>query len=368
MHNLIQEVNSVLYEEMIREAILKNASDIHIAPKARPMLRVNGRLTTFDDIDVLSSDAIDEMIAQLCEPNQIEALQISGETNFSFSIPDSGRFRVSVIKQRGTFSISIRLFKLTVPSKETLGLPDVIFDLIESGRGLLVVSGASGSGRSTTMAALLSHLNENKALNIITVESPIEYLFKHDKSLILQRDVGSDCHSLYEGLISAQKHDPDVVMISDISDEKVLELAVQLAESGKLVIAGLPSMNTVTTIEAMISSSKPERLESRKHKLAGNILAIISQQLVPSNKSQDRLLIYELLLPNAAIRSHIITNTLVELKNTLIVGKKQGMISMDAHLFERYVAGDITQEVLYKYGQDLEFIKRLERNMSRSTS
>ena len=205
----------MLYEEMIREAISKNASDIHIAPKAKPMLRVNGRLTTFDQLDVISNEAIDLMIEQLCAPDQIEALQAVGETNFSFSIPEWGRFRVSVIKQRGTFSISIRLFKLTVPSKETLGLPDVIFDLVEHGRGLLIVSGASGSGRSTTMAALLAHLNERTALNIITVESPIEYLFKHDKALILQRDVGTDCSSIYNGLISTQKHDPDVVMISD---------------------------------------------------------------------------------------------------------------------------------------------------------
>lgn len=361
-------MSSVLYEEMIREAIEKNASDIHITPKAKPMLRVNGRLTTFDHLDVISNEAIDQMIEELCPPTQIEVLKANGETNFSFSIPAYGRFRVSVIKQRGTFSISIRLFKLTVPTKETLGLPDVIFDLVENGRGLLVVSGASGSGRSTTMAALLSYLNERMSLNIITVESPIEYLFKHDKSLILQRDVGTDCASLYDGLISTQKHDPDVVMISDISDEKVLELAIQLAESGKLVIAGLPSLNTVTSIEAMVSSSKTEKSESRKHKLAGNILAIISQQLVPSKKSQDRLLIYELLLPNAAIRSHIMTNTLDELKNTLIVGKKQGMISMDAHLFEHYLSGEISQEVLYKYGQDIEFIKRMERNVSRGPS
>lgn len=358
----------MLYEEMIHEAIEKNASDIHIAPKARPMLRVNGLLTTFDHLDVLSNEEIDQIIESLCDPDQVEILQSKGETSFSFSIPTCGRFRVSIIKQRGTFCIAIRLFKRTVPTKETLGLPDVIFDLVENARGLLVVSGASGSGRSTTMAALLSHLNEKCALNIITVESPMEYLFKHDKSLILQRDVGTDCPSLYEGLISTQKHDPDVVMISDISDERVLELALQLAESGKLVIAGLPSLNTVTSIEAMISSSKSEKFESRKHKLAGNILAIISQQLVPSKKSQDRLLIYELLLPNAAIRSHIITNTLDELKNTLIVGKKQGMISMDAHLFEHYLSDDITQEVLYKYGQDLEFIKRMERNVNRGSS
>jgi len=351
--------------DLIKTAIEQNASDIHVAPNAKPMLRINGTLHSIIDSDVLTHDLVYESVKELCDESQLKRLDEKGEVNFSFSITDLGRFRVNIVKQRGTYSISTRILKLTIPSKETLGLPDVLFELTKQGRGLLLVSGASGSGRSTTMAAILQELNENHKLNIITVESPIEYLFKHGESLVLQRDVGTDCGSIYEGVRSIMRHDPDVVMISDISEEPVMELALQIAESGKLVIAGLSSINTVTSIETIIASAKSERSESRKLKLSSNLLAIVAQQLVPSKQDDHRVLCYEILLPNAAIRSHIMTGSFMELRNTLIIGKKQGMVSMDTNLYDRFIAGDISKEALYKYCQDIEFVKRLEKSTSK---
>ncbi len=350
------------HEYLIKAAIERNASDIHIAPNAKPMLRINGVLQEFEDSEVLTHEDITNGVENLCDDNQLDALNRSGEQNFSFSIPDYGRFRVNIVKQRGTYSISIRILKLVIPTKETLGLPSVIFELASQKRGLMIVCGASGSGRSTTMAAILQHLNETQKFNIITVESPIEYLFKHDQSLLVQRDVGTDCDSIYEGVKSIMRHDPDVVMISDISDESVMELALQIAESGKLVIAGLSSINAVTSIETIIASAMPARIENRKLKLASNLLAIIAQQLVPSKQDDTRLLVYELLLPNAAIRSHILSSTFTELRNTLNVGKKQGMLSMDANLFDKFQANDISHETLYKFCLDTEYVKRLEKN------
>lgn len=352
--------------DLIKIAIELNASDIHVAPNAKPMLRINGTLDSLSEAEILSHELIYKSIEELCDETQLARLNAIGEVNFSFSITDLGRFRVNIVKQRGTYSISTRILKLTIPSKETLGLPDKLFELIRHGRGLLLVSGASGSGRSTTMAAMVQALNENHKLNIITVESPIEYLFKHGESLVLQRDVGTDCDSIYEGVRSIMRHDPDVVMISDISEEPVIELALQIAESGKLVIAGLPSINAVTSIETLIASAKTERSESRKLKLSSNLLAIVAQQLVPSKHNEQRILCYELLLPNAAIRSHIMSSSFMELRNTLIIGKKQGMVSMDTNLYERYMTGDIGKEALYKYCQDIEFIKRLEKSANKA--
>ncbi len=352
--------------DLIKKAIELNASDIHVAPNAKPMLRINGTLHSIKEADVLTHEMIYENVKELCDEAQLLRLNDKGEVNFSFSITELGRFRVNIVKQRGTYSISIRILKLTIPSKEILGLPDIIFDLTKHGRGLLLVSGASGSGRSTTMAALVQALNENHKLNIITVESPIEYLFKHGDSLVLQRDVGTDCDSIYEGVRSIMRHDPDVVMISDISEEPVIELALQIAESGKLVIAGLPSINAVTSIETLIASAKPERIESRKLKLSSNLLAIVAQQLVPSKHDEHRVLCYELLLPNAAIRAHIMASSFMELRNTLIIGKKQGMVSMDTNLYEKFVAGEISKDALYKYCQDIEFIKRIEKSANKA--
>ena len=348
--------------ELIKTAIEVNASDIHIAPYAKPMLRVNGTLKSVDIYDTMTHEQVAEGVRELCSNEQLERLEHKGEVHFSFSITEYGRFRVNIIKQRGTYSISIRILKLTIPTRETLEIPNVMYELASQGRGLILVSGASGSGRSTTMASLVQHLNESECLNIITVESPIEYLFKHGHSIVLQRDVGIDCDSVYEGIKSIMRHDPDVVMISDVSDEAALELALQISESGKLVIAGIPSINAVTTIESIIASAKPERRENRKLKLASNLSGIIAQQLVPTITSDKRVLCYELLLNNTAIRSSILSEAFLEIRNTLIVGKKQGMTSMDFNLFERFAEKVINQETLYKFCQDVEFVKRLERS------
>jgi len=348
--------------ELIKTAIELNASDIHIAPYAKPMLRINGTLKAVDSYETLSHEQVAEGVKELCNPEQYDRLEEKGEVHFSFSLSEYGRFRVNIIKQRGTYSISIRILKLTIPTREALEIPNIMYELTAQGRGLILVSGASGSGRSTTMASLVQHLNEAECLNIITVESPIEYLFKHGHSIVLQRDVGIDCDSIYEGIRSIMRHDPDVVMISDVSDEAALELALQISESGKLVIAGIPSINAVTTIESIIASAKPERRENRKLKLASNLTGIIAQQLVPTISSNKRILCYELLLNNTAIRSSILSEAFLEIRNTLIVGKKQGMTSMDFNLFERYSEKMINQETLYKFCQDLEFVKRLERS------
>ena len=243
----------------IESAIEQNASDIHIAPYAKPMLRINGILVPFESSEPLSHEDVYEDVKQLCTQEQIDQLEKNGEVNFSFSIPEQGRFRVNIIKQRGTYSISVRIFKMNIPSKANLGLPESIFKIASQKRGLFLVSGASSSGRSTTIAAILQYLNETRALNIVTVESPIEYLFKHNQSLVLQRDVGTDCNSILEGVKSVMLHDPDVVMISNINDDAILEIALQIAESGKMVIAGLSSINAVTSIESMIASAGNER-------------------------------------------------------------------------------------------------------------
>lgn len=342
-------------------AIELNASDIHLAPFAQAMLRVNGALICPED-EILTNDQVYNAVKELCNVDQFNALGERGEVSFSLSMAEFGRFRVNIIKQRGTYSVSIRLLKLNIPQRDMLSLPSVIFDISEQKRGLLLISGAAGSGRSTTMAAIIQYLNETQKLNIITVESPIEYLFKHNQSIVVQRDVGIDCETLYEGVRSIMRHDPDVVMISDVSDDTVLEMALQIAESGKLVIGGYSSINAVTSIEAMIASANPDRVGSRKLKLASNLVAVFSQQLVPGKQDEKRILTYELLLTNSAIKSQIANGSYSEIRNTLTVSRKQGMMSMDMNIFEKFQQGEISHDTLFKYCQDVEYIRRLEKN------
>lgn len=349
------------HEDFIKKAIELNASDIHLAPFSQAMLRVNGSLLCPEE-EVLSNDQVFEAVRELCNEEQFEKLSKYGEISFSISMAEFGRFRVNIIKQRGSYSVSIRLLKMNIPQREILNLPEALYDIVNQKRGLLIVSGAAGSGRSTTMASLIQFLNEHQKMNIITIESPIEYLFKHNQSIVVQRDVGIDCDTLYDGVKSIMRHDPDVVMISDISDDSVLEAALQIAESGKLVIGGFASINAVTSVEAIVASANPDKVLSRKLKLASNLIGIFSQQLVPGIQDHQRILTYELLLSNSAIKSQISSGLYNEIRNTLTVSRKQGMMSMDLNLFERFQQGFITHETLYKYGQDLEYIKRLEKN------
>lgn len=352
-----------MINQLIRNAVEKEATNIHIAPGAGPLIRVNGKVKVLDDEQIMSHDHVMTVLNELCTEVQLDALNQNGELYFGYSIPEVGRFRVNVLKQRGSYSLSIRILKLVIPDKSELGLPEHLYELLEKGQGLFLVSGASGTGRSTTIASLIQHINSTKRVHIMTIESPIEYLFKHDKSIVIQRDVGTDCVDFYEGLSSAMLHDPDVIMISEINTERMQDLALRLAEAGKLVIAGYSGVNTISALGGFLFSEQAERKQIRKHKLASVLLGIISQQLVPSKDQDIRLLGYELLLMNNVVRSNIISDNLAEIQNTLIAGRRQGMVSMDACLYEMFSCGAITKDTLYRYCTDTDVVKRLEKSL-----
>ncbi len=348
------------YIALLEYALEKQASDVHLVPGAIPMVRRNGKLEQIENQTVVDYSKIDSIVASICTEEQLERLKKNGEVSFSYSVHELGRFRINIIMQRGTASITFRILRLIIPELEMLGIPDAFIELIGYQKGLLLVSGASGSGKSTTIAALIERINHTLKAHIITVEEPIEYLFKHHDAIISQRDVGTDCISIYEGVLGAMKHDPDILMISDLSDERVIDLALQIAESGKLVIAGVPANNSRSTIEKIVSSTTPEKSETRKYKLTSTLLGIISQQLVPDVEELNQLLAYEFLLPNAAIKSYIMNDQLKEITHALIAGRKHSMTYMDNSLFELYKAGKIKRSVVYKYAHDIEFVKRQE--------
>lgn len=352
-----------MINQLIRNAVENGATNIHIAPGAQPLIRINGKIRQMEDEQILLHDNVLSILKELCTEVQLETLNQNGELYFGYSIPEVGRFRVNVIKQRGSFSLSIRILKLVIPDKSELGLPEHLYELLEKGQGLFLVSGASGSGKSTTIASLIQHINSTKRVHIMTIEAPIEYLFKHDRSIVIQRDVGTDCADFYEGLSSAMLHDPDVIMISEINSERMQDLALKLAEAGKLVIAGYSGVNAISALGSFLFSEQTERKQIRKHKLASVLLGIISQQLVPSKDQDNRILGYELLLMNNVVKSNIISDNLTEIQNTLIAGRRQGMVSMDASLYEMYSNGVITKDTLYRFCTDAELVKRLEKSL-----
>jgi twitching motility protein PilT len=348
------------YEALLTTAMDAGASDLHLVPNALPTVRINGNIKVVPGFEACTHLDIQGFVDEILPKHFTEQLNLTGEVSFSYSKYDLGRFRVNIVKQRGTLSMAIRILKFEIPSFEALGLPNAFIRQMDRGRGLLIVSGPSGSGKSTTIAALIHEINQKYAYHIMTVESPIEYLYRHGVSTILQREVGVDCQTMQDGVLSAFHHDPDILVISNLRDESVIDYALQVAESGKLVIAGMNAVNSRTALEKLISGARPEHMASRKYKVSSSLLGILSQKLVPHISDEKRILSYELLIPNAAVKSYIYENRWDDLPTILISGQKDGMRYMDHSLFSLYQNGEISRDTMLKFSHDPEYIRRLE--------
>lgn len=343
--------------EIIRHAVAAGADQVHLVANAKPMIRYKTKIQV-SDFDILLASDIDQMLKSFESDLPYDQLLQYGEANFGYALSNLGRFRVNVIRQRGSYAISIRIHKLTLPEKETLKIPEKAFELIHGGRGLFLVAGPAGSGKSTTIATLIHTILKTEPVHVITVESPIEYLLKHDLGLVLQRDVGIDCKDVYSGLKGAALHDPDVVVVSEITDDATLSLALQIAESGKRVIAGYSARNALTAIERMMVTENAQE-QLRKYQISSALTGILAQQLIVTNEGKEIVMVPELLIVNGAIQTHIHNNQLSEIQNSLISGRKQGMISMDASLVELYQKGMIDYDAVIQNSMDHDFVKRL---------
>lgn len=343
--------------EIIRHAVAEGADQVHLVANAKPMIRYKTKIQV-SDFETLSVSDIDEMLKEFDSDLPYDQLMQLGEANFGYAISNLGRFRVNVIRQRGSFAISIRIHKLVLPEKETLNIPEKAFELIHRGKGLFLVSGPAGSGKSTTIATLVNYILKSEPVHVITIESPIEYLMKHDLGVVLQRDVGIDCKDVYTGLKGAALHDPDVVVISEITDDATLSLALQIAESGKRVIAGYCARNAITAIERMMVTENAQE-QLRKYQISSSLAGILAQQLIVIRDTNEIVMVPELLIVNGAIRTHIHNNQLSEIQNSLMSGRKEGMISMDAALVELYQNEVISYDTVMQNCLEHDFVKRL---------
>lgn len=348
---------------LIRNGVAMGATNIHVVPGTKPVFRKNGEITVPESNQIMTHDDIVGVLNSLCSEEQWGLLNQNSSLNFGYSIPNLGRFRIHVVRQRGSYAVVIRILKLIVPERETLEIPSELYDLSEKNRGLLIISGASGTGKSTTIASLIQHINQKRHKVILTLESPIEYLIRHDKSTIIQRDIGTDCSDFKTALTNAELQDVDVVVISNLNSESVVDMALKIAESGKLVIAGVSASNATSALDGLLFSEHPERKNIKRHKIASVLLGIFSQQLIPQSASDNRILAHELLLMNNAVRTNIMDGNLLEIQNSLIAGRRQGMISMDYCLYELYNKQRITQEAMYEFCSDRDLVKRLEKTL-----
>ncbi len=332
--------------DMLTQMVSMRASDIHLQAGAQPHMRVDGALVPFEGTPKLVPAQTEQIALAMLTESQKQLFLHRHELDFAFTIPEVARFRCNVFRQRGSVGIVMRVVADTVPSFETLGLPgQVMTDLAGQLRGLILVTGPTGSGKSTTLAALIDHLNRKYAKNIITIEDPIEILHKNQRSLVIQREVGLDTADFVDAVKYAMRQDPDVIMIGEMRDKETVEAALTAAQTGHLVLSTLHTLDSLRTVNRIIDFFPPHERDQIRILLAESLLGILSQRLLPRADGPGRILGVEVLINTPLIRDYIKDSDKTPLiKGALEDDNLRGMQTFDQHLVELYLARKITME------------------------
>ena len=346
----------MLIDKLLQHVVTTNSSDLHITVGRPPTVRLQGRLRSLNTKVLTPDDTVSLMKSIAPERNQQE-LQEVGTSDFGFSFGDAGRFRVSIFKQKGNVAVCLRLIPTRILSFEQIGLPPVIKKMIMQPRGLFLVTGPTGSGKTTTLATMVDYINVRLDRHIITIEDPIEYYHNHKKSIINQRELGGDVPTFSEALRRSLRQDPDVILVGEMRDLDTITAAITAAETGHLVFATLHTTGAAETVNRIIDAFPVDQQEQIRVQLSVALVAVISQQLLPRANGKGLVAAYELLVLTHAIRNLIRENKTYNIDSAIQTGKKYGMILLDEHLFQLYQRGIITaDEALYKAKkiQDLE--------------
>lgn len=334
-------------EKMLSDMVERDASDLHLTVGSPPKIRVNGELINLNE-NKLIPDALNEILKNHLNKNRLSSLSEGNDIDFSIGIKGVSRFRVNIFKQRGNVAATFRKLPYSVPNLNSLGLPESISNLTLNKKGLILITGGTGSGKSTTMAALIKKISNENNAHIITIEDPIEYLYEHSNSLINQREIGSDTKSFSDSLKSVLRQDPDVVSVGELRDVDSMNAALTIAETGHLVLGTLHTNNAAGTINRLVNAFAPEKQSVIRTTLSLNLLGIISQQLIP-NKDKKRSLAIEVLINTPSIKSLIRENNIHQIDNYILSGLKDGMIRMDDSIIKLYNDGLISKEDALNY-------------------
>ncbi len=344
--------------KILEEATARNASDVHICAGTPPLLRVNGALIKINNGEVVPFATVNKIVEIITPEDKMETLIQNRVLDFSFSRRGIGRFRCNVYSQRGSFAIAFRVLPFDIPRFDTLGLPDSIKKISTKSKGLFLTTGATGSGKSTTLASLVDLLNENNAYHIITIEDPIEYLHKHKESYITQREIGADALSFSDALRSALREDPDVIMVGEMRDPETISIALTAAETGHLVLSTLHTVGAAKSIDRIIDSFPPEQQEQVKSQLATVLEGVVSQQLVPRADGQGVCLATEVMYTTPAIKNLIREGKQYQINSILQTGQNVGMHMMEDSLAKLLKQGLITEEEAVYKSQDPQLLKQ----------
>ena len=345
------EASEVTIEQIMGCAKDAGASDVHITVGISPKMRVNGKLMVMPFPVLLPADT-KRICDSMMNDKQKEHFEEKGEWDFSYSIPQMGRYRVNAFRQRGSVAMVLRIVGTVVPTPESLSLPPSVIDLYKMKRGLVLVTGPTGSGKSTTLASLVGKINMDLDAHIITLEDPIEYLHRHARSIVNQREIGIDATSYDLALRSALREDPDVILVGEMRDLETISTAITAAETGHLVLSTLHTIGAAATIERIIDVFPPHQQEQIRTQLANVLVSVVSQQLVPTVNKRGRVAAFEVMHATPAIRNLIRENKTHQIATSIQTSRRLGMITMDDALVELYMKGKIDRDEALNFAQD----------------
>lgn len=357
----VQDYGFEAMNELLLKTMEMKGSDLHLVTGSKPAIRIDGKIHVLD-YPVLKPDAIRSLLYSILTDTQREKLEKEWELDFSYSISGVARYRGNVMKQRGTLAAAFRAVPFVIPNLDDLGLPQEVKKLCDLSRGLVLITGPTGSGKSTTLAAMIDHMNRTRELNIVTIEDPIEFLHKHNKSTIRQREIGLDTHSFATALRHVLRHDPDVLLIGEMRDLESVSIALTAAETGHLVLSTLHTQTAPLTISRIVDIFSSDRRNQVRQQLAGSLRAVIAQQLVPRADSLGRIAAVEYMADTPAVKSLIREGKEHQLYSAIQTGQTYGMQTMDTALVRLCQRGTITKDTAIEYCVEPSEVERMLRN------
>lgn len=331
-HFATEKSPSQLLNHWLEETVTLGVSDLHLIEGIEPIFRLNGDLVPITGSTVLYSDVITEMGQGICNDAQWDEFRAAGEIDLAYEIKNVARFRVNIFRQMDTTAIAFRRIPIDIPNLNTLGVPEVLKELIYKSQGLFLVTGPTGSGKSTTLAAMIDYLNATKKTHILTLEDPIEYVHKHKKSIVSQREIGRDTESFGNALRAALRQDPDVILVGEMRDFETISIALTAAETGHLVLGTLHTSSAPATIERIVDVFPAVQQPQIRSQLSGALLGVLSQRLLPTKDRKGRIAATEMLVNTKGIANIIRSGKTHQISNMLQMGKQEGMHTMSASI------------------------------------
>ena len=356
--------SEISMSDLLQLVVDEGASDLHLEVGVPPVLRIHGQMNPLDT-ELLKPEDTERLMKSITSDDHQQKLREQGGSDFGFGFGDLARFRVSIFKQKGNVGLVLRQIPSTLLTLDQIGLPEQIKEMLFKPRGLILVTGPTGSGKSTTLASMINIINQERDAHIITIEDPIEYYHSHKKSVVIQREIGVDVPNFSEALRRALRQDPDVILVGEMRDLETMEAAIAAAETGHLVFATLHTTGAARTVDRIVDAFPTNQQEQIRIQLASNIVSVISQLLMVRCDQSGRIAAFEIMIATPSIRSLIRDNKTFRITSDIQTGARYGMVTLDTHLMALYENGIISYEDLIAKAQDSHaVIEKLKAKMA----